>query len=121
MESDTTSKYSLTTVDDQKHTVLSLAKDNSRCPPAVIDYMQRYFDTILNQAPFAQPDIDPNDMITWIRRGADIEAIDKSGNTVLLNAVLVNNLKLVRALLSTDANAAHRNGDGLTALHMAQK
>ena len=120
MESDANAKYSLTTVDDQQHTVLSLAKDNSQCPQAVIDYMQRYFNTILNQVPFVQPERDPNEIAMWIRRGADIEATDKNGNTVLLNAVLADNLKLTRVLVSAGSNTAHRNSDGANALHIAK-
>ena len=120
VESDPYTKYSLTAVDDQQQTCLSLAKRNKKCHPDVIDYLQRQFDGILNQIPFTQPQINPDEVTTWIRRGANIEAIDTNRNTVLSNAVITNNLPLVCALVKAGSNRAHRNGDGLTPLQIAK-
>ncbi|CAF4147282.1 unnamed protein product, partial [Rotaria sp. Silwood1] len=44
------------------------------------------------------PHIDPNKVIAWIRLGANIEAIDEKGNTILSNAVLANSLSLANAV-----------------------
>lgn len=121
IESDAYTKNSLTTVDDQRQTCLSLAKNNSKCPQDVTDYLQRQFDDILNQVPLVQPLIDPNEVIMWTRRGANIEAIDKNRNTVLSNAVIANNFNLVRVLVSAGCNTAHRNSDDLTPLQIAKK
>jgi ankyrin repeat protein len=121
IESDSETKKSLTTVDDQQQTCLSLAKNNSECPQDVINYLQRQFDDILNQIPFKEPQIDPNEVIMWIRRGANIEATDKNRNTVLSNAVIANNLNLVRVLVAAGSNTVHRNSDDLTPLQIAKK
>ena len=121
IETDPDAKDSLTAVDDQQQTILSLAKNNEKCPSDVIDYLQEQFDDILTQIPFVQPQIDPNEVTMWIHRGANIEAIDKNSNTALSNAVIADNLKLVRVLVSAGSNTAHRNADGLTPLQIAQR
>ncbi|CAF2906024.1 unnamed protein product [Rotaria sp. Silwood2] len=121
IESDPSTKSSLTTADAQEQTCLSLAKNNPKCKQDVTDYIQQQMDAILNQISFTQPQIDPNEVTTWIHRGANIEAIDKKRNTVLSNAVIANNLELVRALVSVGSNTAHENGDGLTPLQIAKK
>ena len=120
IDSDPSSKYSLTKVDNQQQTNLSLAKNNPKCSPEIIDYLQRQFDDVLNQIPFVQPQIDPSEVILWIRRGANTEAIDKNRSTVLSNAVIAQNLKLVRALVSAGCNTTHRNADDLTPLQIAK-
>lgn len=120
IESDPHTKHSLTAADDQQQTCLSLAKHNKKCPQDVTDYVQRQFDDILNQIPFTQPQINPSEVITCIRRGANIESIDKKRNTVLSNAVIANNLQLVCALVKAGSNRAHKNGDGLTPLQIAK-
>lgn len=121
VENDRQTKQSLTMVDNQQQTCLSLAKRNSKCPQDVINYLQRQLDDILNQIPSDQPTIDPNEVTLLIRRGANIEATDKNRNTVLSNAVINNNLNLVRILLTAGSNTAHRNANGLTPLQIAQQ
>ncbi|CAF2506662.1 unnamed protein product [Rotaria sp. Silwood2] len=121
IESDPNTKFSLTTADTEAQTCLSRAKKNPKCPRDVIHYIQRQLDGILNQIPITQPQIDPNEVITWIRRGADIEAIDEKRNTALSNAVITNNLALADALVSAGSNIAHENGDRLTPLQIAKK
>jgi ankyrin repeat protein len=121
IENDPETKQSLTIGDHQQQTLLSLAKNNPICPQSVIDYIQRQFDNILNQIAFVQPQIDPDEVIMWIHRGANTEAIDKDHNTVLSNAVVTDNIKLVRALVSAGSNTAHRNGNDLTPLEIAKK
>ena len=121
IESDVYAKKALTSINDQGKTCLFFAKSNSRCPKDVIDYIQQQFDEIVNQIPSSQPPVDPNLVITWIRAGANIEATDKNGNTVLSNATNANNLELVRALVSVGSNTAHKNHAGLTPLEIARK
>ncbi|CAF2738176.1 unnamed protein product [Rotaria sp. Silwood2] len=121
IESDPNTKCSLTTADTEAQTCLSRAKKNPKCPRDVTHYIQRQLDGILNQIPITQPQIDPNEVITWIRRGADIEAIDEKRNTALSNAVITNNLALADALVSAGSNIAHENGDRLTPLQIAKK
>jgi ankyrin repeat protein len=121
IENDSQTKKSLTIVDNQEQTCLSLAKKNSKCPQDVINYLQQQLDEMLNQIPFAQPPINPNEVIIWIRRGANIEATDKNRNTVLSNAVIANNLNLVRVLLTAGSSTTHKNADGLTPLQIAEK
>ncbi|UJR18190.1 hypothetical protein I4U23_005091 [Adineta vaga] len=121
IESDSNGKNALTTINDQEQCCLSLAKGNKQCPKDVIDYLQQRFDEIVNQIPFTQPQINPNQVIMWIRLGANVEATDKNGNTVLCNAASVNNLELVRALVLVGSNTTHKNRDGLTPLQIANK
>lgn len=121
IENDPDVKHSLTVVDDQQPTNLYLAKNNGKCPSEVVDYLQEQFDDILTQISFTQPEIDPIEVTMWIHRGANMEAIDKNSNTALSNAVIADNLKLVRVLVSAGSNTAHRNVDGLTPLQIAQR
>lgn len=121
IRNDPNAARSLTAVDDQQQTCLSLAKKNPKCSPDVINYLQQQLNDILTQIPFVQPEIDPNEVITWIHRGADIEATDRKGNTVLSNAVIATNINLVRALVSAGSNTAHRNDDNLTPLQLAKE
>ena len=114
-------RMSLTLADNQQQTCLSLAKNNSKCPQDVIKYLQEQLNLILNQIPFNQPKIDPNEVALWIRRGANIEAIDDKRNTVLSNAVLADDINLVRVLLTAGSNTTHKNADGLTPLQLAQR
>ncbi|CAF4056098.1 unnamed protein product [Rotaria magnacalcarata] len=103
----------LAIVDTQQQTCLSLAKKNPKCPKDVIDYLQRQFNMIFNQIPFTKPLINPNEVIGWISRGANMEATDKNRNTILSNAVMANNLELIRVLVSA--------GNQQTPLHLATK
>ena len=121
IKNDSNAKDSLTAVDDQQQTCLSLAKKNKKCSQDVVNYLQQQLDDILTQIAFVQPKIDPTEVIMWIQHGANIEATDKNGNTVLSNAVIANNINLVRALVSAGSSAAHRNGDNLTPLQLARK
>ncbi|CAF3259126.1 unnamed protein product [Rotaria sp. Silwood2] len=110
----------LTKADTQQRTCLSLAKNNPNCSDAVVDCLQQHFNILLNQVPFSTSVIDVNEVIEWIRRGADIKATDERGNTVLSNAVLANNLELVRALIESGCDTAWKNHDQLTSLQIAQ-
>ena len=121
VENDPCTKHSLTLAEDQQQTILSLAKNNSNCSQDILDYLQQQFDAILNQTPFVQPQIDPHEVIMWIHRGANPEAIDQYGNTVLSNAVITDNLKLVRLLVSAGSNTTHRNADDLTPVQIAKR
>ncbi|CAF0934026.1 unnamed protein product [Adineta ricciae] len=120
LEADPDVKYNLTMADDEQKTLLSVVKHNSKCPQGVIDYIQRYFDRMLNKIPFVEPNIDPDEIMLWIHRGANIEAIDEHSNTALLNAVIANNIGLVRTLLSAGSNITHRNSDNLTVFEIAK-
>ena len=111
----------LTAENDSKETCLSISKNHRNCSKEVIDYLQLQFDKILNQAPFSQSPININEVINWIRRGANTELTDEKGNTVLSNAVLTNNLDLVRALVSCGCNISHLNAERLTPLDIAGK
>ncbi|CAF0924529.1 unnamed protein product [Adineta ricciae] len=120
LQADPDVKYSLTMTDDEQNTLLSVVKHNSKCPQDVIDYMQRYFDQMLNQIAFVEPNIDPDEIMLWIHRGANIEAIDEHSNTALLNAVIANNIGLTRTLLSAGSNITHRNNYNLTVFEIAK-
>lgn len=121
IESDSNAKAALTAINDQGQTCLSLAKTNPKCPKDVIGYIQQQLDEMVNQIPFTQPQINPNQVVTWTHSDVNIEATDKSGNTVLSNAIIANNLELVRALVTAGSNTAHKNRDGLTPLQIAKK
>ncbi|CAF4843745.1 unnamed protein product, partial [Rotaria socialis] len=49
------------------------------------------------------------------------EIVDDKRNTVLSNAVLANNVELVRVLGFAGCNTAHTNADNLTPLEIAKK
>ncbi|CAF3833000.1 unnamed protein product [Adineta steineri] len=121
MESDLNMEMALIAFNEEGKNCLSLAKTNPKCPKDVIDYIQQQLDEIINQIPFTQPQINPNQVIAWIRSGANIEATDKNGNTILSNAASTNNLELVRALVSAGSNTTHKNKDGLIPLQIAKK
>ena len=121
IESDLNAKNALGIINDQGKTYLSIAKTNARCPKEVTDYIQQQYDEMVNQIPYLLPNINPNQVITWIRSGANIEATDKNGNTVLSNAARANNLELVRVLVSAGSNIAHPNHERLTPLEIAKK
>ena len=121
VEADPSHKAGLMAGDEHDQSCLSLARNNPKCPQEVIDYLQCEFDKILNKAPFAQPPVNVDDVTAWIHRGANTEAIDENHNTVLTNAVLVNNMDLVRVLVSFGANTTHVNANKLTPLDIARK
>lgn len=121
IENDPNKKNILINMTDQGKSCLSIAKNNPRCPKMVIDYMQQQLDTHVNQIPITQPEVNPSRVSQWIHIGANIEATDTNGNTVLCNAVQANNLDLVRVLLSVGSNSAHKNNNGLTPLQIAMK
>ncbi|CAF1073909.1 unnamed protein product [Adineta ricciae] len=111
----------LTAENDAKETCLTIARSNRKCSKEVIDFLQLEFNRILNKIPFSQSPINNNEVANWIRRGADPETINEKGNTVLLNAVLTNNLELVRVLVSCGCNISHRNCEKLAALDIAER
>ncbi|UJR24252.1 hypothetical protein I4U23_027219 [Adineta vaga] len=111
----------LTTENDSGETCISIAKSNQKCSKEVIDYLQFEFDKILNKVPSSQSPININDVMNWIRRGANTEMTDEKGNTVLSNAVLTNNLDLVRMLVSCGCSISHVNAERLTPLDIAEK
>jgi ankyrin repeat protein len=121
IESDPNAKSALIIINAQGQTCLTLAKTNPKCPKDVIEYLQQHLDEIVNQIPFTQPRINPNQVIMWIRSGANIEATDKNGNTILSNAARANNLELVHALVSSGSDITHKNNDGLTPVEIAKK
>ncbi|UJR18742.1 hypothetical protein I4U23_005648 [Adineta vaga] len=111
----------LTAENGSGETCLSIAKSNRKCSKEVIDYLQLQFDKILNKISFSQSSININEVMNWIRQGANTEMTDEKGNTVLSNAVLTNNLDLVRMLVSCGCNISHKNADRLTPLDIAEK
>jgi ankyrin repeat protein len=120
VEGDPLNKAGLMAGDEYDQSCLSLARNNSKCPKEVIDYLQCEFDKILNKVSFTRPPINVDEVTAWIRRGANTEAIDEKHNTALTNAVLTNNLDLVHVLVSCGANTAHVNADKLTPLDIAK-
>lgn len=54
-----------------------------------------------------------------IDKGADINFKDKYGNTVLMNACIMNNTELVKLLLENGADINAKDKDGYTALDLA--
>lgn len=120
IEKDPYTNFGLTKADAQQRTYLSLAKANPKCSHDVVNFIQNQFDAILNQIPFSPYDIDINQVLEWIHRGANPEATDKRGNTVLSNAVIANNLELVRALIACGCDGGCQNHDRLTPLQIAQ-
>ena len=121
VEGDPYGRAGLTSENEAGQTCLSIARGNARCPKEVINYLQRTFDDLLNKSPSSQPPIEVSEAAAWIRRGANPEATNGKGNTVLLNAVLANNLELVRTLTACGCNTAHINTDQLTALEIAKR
>ncbi|CAF4957170.1 unnamed protein product, partial [Rotaria sp. Silwood1] len=120
LNNDQYTRHCLTKADAQQRTCLSLAKNNPNCSDAVVDCLQQQINILLNQVPFSTSVIDVNEVIEWIRRGADAEATDEHGNTVLSNAVRANNLTLVRALIESGCDTACENRDKLTPLQIAE-
>ncbi|CAF3320559.1 unnamed protein product [Rotaria sp. Silwood2] len=120
VENDEHTRFSLTKVGDQHQTCIQLSINNLQCSKNITEYLQRQFDLILNKIPLVQPQINVNEVVEWIRRGANTEVIDEDGNTVLLNAVIANNLALVRILVAAGCDTAHENNKKLTSLQIAQ-
>ncbi|CAF3340054.1 unnamed protein product [Rotaria socialis] len=114
VKGDPYAKHGLTAIDAQQQTCLSLAKNNRKCSKDVVEYLQREFDMILNQVPFESANINLDEVSEWITRGANTEIVDDKRNTVLSNAVLANNVELVRVLGFAGCNTAHTNADNLT-------
>ena len=121
IESDTTTYAGLTAENDAGETCLSIARANPKCSREVVDYLQQKFDQLLNKIHFSSSLINLNEVSNWIRRGANPEMTDEKGNTVLSNAVLNNNLDLVRILVSCGCNTSCANAQKLTPLDIAQK
>lgn len=119
IDKDPYAKSCLTKLDEQQQTCLSLAKNNRNCSQEVINCIQNEINMILNQIPFSNSPIHINEIIEWIRLGANTEATDQRGNTVLTNAVLTNNLELVRALIDAGCDTSSKNHDKLTPLDIA--
>jgi ankyrin repeat protein len=120
VETDPALKFALMRINDQRQTCLSLLSNNPKCPPDVKQFIQNTINMILNQVPYTHPQFDVNEIAEWIHRGANPEAVDNQGNTVLLNAVLSNNQILVDKLLAVGCNAEHVNNNKHTALQIAQ-
>lgn len=121
IENDPNRVRTLTVTDGQGKTCIHIAKLSSKSPTEVADYLQRQFDSILNQIPSSNPPTDENLIRTWIRLGANPEAVDENGNTVLSNAASKNNLALVRLLVSIGSDLTHKNRQGLTPLDLAER
>ncbi|CAF4393505.1 unnamed protein product [Rotaria socialis] len=121
VKGDPYAKHGLTAIDAQQQTCLSLAKNNRKCSKDVVEYLQGEFDMILNQVPFESANINLDEVSEWITRGANTEIVDDKRNTVLSNAVLANNVELVRVLGFAGCNTAHTNADNLTPLEIAKK
>ena len=113
-------RLALVSTDDQGQTCLSLSKSNQKCPAEVQQYLQKTSDKILNQIPLKYPQINANTVIEWIHLGANPEAVDEKGNTVLCNAVIAKNQQLVRKLVDFGCNTAHKNKDNLTPLQIVE-
>ncbi|CAF2827785.1 unnamed protein product [Rotaria sp. Silwood2] len=120
VETDEDGKFALTKIDDQQQTCLSLSRKHSESMQGVTDYLQQQLDAFLNKIPFTHPEIDVNEVAHWIRRGANPEAIDEDQNTVLLNAVLANNVDLTRVLVANGCNTNHPNKANKTPLQIAK-
>ena len=59
---------------------------------------------------------------TLINAGADVNAKDKSGNTIFMNAVKYNsNVEIIKTLLSAGADINAKNNKGQTAKDLAKK
>jgi ankyrin repeat protein len=56
-----------------------------------------------------------------IKRGADVNAKDDEGKTVLMHAVERFHVELVKTLIEKGADVNSRSNDGSTALNLAQK
>ena len=111
----------LTVVDEHQQTCLSVARNNSQCPPDVTDYLQEQLDELFCRLPITQPQMGPDEVTAWVKRGARLEATDRDGNTVLTNAVTANNLELVRALVSAGSSTNHKNRADFTPLQIAKR
>ncbi|CAF1347149.1 unnamed protein product [Adineta ricciae] len=120
VENDIDKQYSWFSVDTEGKTCVCIAKDNPNCPKNVVDYLQQHFDIILSKIPRTKPEIDQEQIVACFRRGARLETVDEDGNTVLSNAVIMNNLELVNVLLSLGSQLTHRNKNGLTPLQIAE-
>ncbi|CAF4544023.1 unnamed protein product [Rotaria socialis] len=120
VKGDPYAKHGLTAIDAQQQTCLSLAKNNRKCSKDVVEYLQREFDMILNQVPFESANINLDEVSEWITRGANTEIVDDKRNTVLSNAVLANNVELVRVLgaLKNGANINEPIANKNTFLHL---
>ncbi|CAF1621248.1 unnamed protein product, partial [Didymodactylos carnosus] len=104
VENDTQNKFAITRQDAQGQTVFTLAK----CQQRIVDYLKEVFNLELNQIPF-QPTVDSKMAVQCIQQGANPEWTDDKGNTVLCNAVLANNLDLVKHLVAAQSNTQHKN------------
>ncbi|CAF4504363.1 unnamed protein product, partial [Didymodactylos carnosus] len=80
----------------------------AKCQQRIVDYLKEVFNLELNQIPF-QPTVDSKRAVQWIQQGANPEWTDDKGNTVLCNAVLANNLDLVKHLVAAQSNTQHKN------------
>ncbi|CAF0944632.1 unnamed protein product, partial [Didymodactylos carnosus] len=113
-------QQAITSIDNQQQTCLSLAKCNQQCSSDVVEYLQGQFDLILNKIPFNTQPININEVGEWIRRGANTEYVDDKGNTVLCNAVITNNLELIKVLVASGSNTEYKNNENFTALQLAR-
>ena len=120
IESDIDAKLGVTKIDNQQQTYLSLSKNNSKCPTDLQGSFQNTFDMLLNRAPYEYRHIDINEIVAWIHRGANPEFVNENQNTVLSNAVLTNNLELVRALVGAGCDVTHVNKENFTPLDIAK-
>ncbi|CAF1098876.1 unnamed protein product, partial [Didymodactylos carnosus] len=120
IENDQQAKLSITKMDNKQQTCLSLAKSNRQCGKDVIEYIQQEFNVMLNTFPSTHFGLPVHEVIEWIRRGANMEATDRNGNTVLCNAILANNMELVKVLVAAGCNTAHKNTNNQTPQQIAQ-
>ena len=121
IEGDPYKRAGVTAENEQGQTCLSLARNNPKCTKEAVDCLRDELDKTLNKAPWFRPPIDVNEIVCWVRRGANTEAVDELGNTVLANAVIANNLELVRALVSCGCDIAHANAENLTPIDIAKR
>ncbi|CAF1086509.1 unnamed protein product [Adineta steineri] len=121
VETDKDAKFVLTKEDDRQQTCLSLSKNNQRSTIDVTNYLQQQLDMLLNRIPFTHPQIDVNEVVSWIRLGANPKTTDELGNTVFLNAVLSSNVDLVPVLIANGSDISHKNTSDKTPLQMAEE
>ena len=121
IEKDPKVRYSLTMADDRKETCLSLSSKNDQCSDAIQRYLQKTLDSMLVRAAFDHRNVDANEIVQWIARGADMTAVDHNQNTALINAIETDHYELVVALLAAGCDLNHRDSHGDTPIEIARQ
>jgi hypothetical protein len=122
VENDVRNKLALMEVDASGRTPLAIARANT-AQPDVIAYLQYQMNLLFNALPFDKTRVaNAHDLaLTWLSYGTSMEFVDESsGNSILSNAVVANNLKLVKKLVTAGAKLDHVNKAGRTPLQLAE-